>query len=196
FEQTALGRKAGGAGLGLSICAGNMKALGGAIGCDRAADGASRFWFAVPVERCEAPGPAHEPRTNTEVVERALRVLAAEDNVANQRVLKLLLEPLGLDLTVVEDGALALEAARLGAFDLVLMDANMPNMDGVAAVRAIRALPGPAAAVPIHMLTANVFDEDVALYRASGADGVLKKPIDVGALFRLLQNVADEASAA
>ena len=72
------------------------------------------------------------------------------------------------------------------AYDLVLMDVNMPVMDGVSALQAIRELPGPEARTSVHMVTANVFEEDVRRYMNAGADGVLKKPIDVRELFALM----------
>ena len=82
------------------------------------------------------------------------------------------------------------EAMHREAFDLVLMDANMPVMDGIDAVRAIRALAGPRAASPIYMLTANAFEEDVQRYLAAGVDGVLAKPIDLHALYGALAQAA------
>jgi signal transduction histidine kinase/CheY-like chemotaxis protein len=192
YEQTAEGRSAGGAGLGLAICAGNVGALGGRIGVDGRDGGGSRFHFEIEADiaepECEA---APEPRASTEASDRPpLRILAAEDNLANQQVLRLLLQPAGLEPVFVENGLEAVTAAQSEPFDLILMDANMPQMDGIAALRQIRALPGPAARVPIHMVTANVFDEDRARYREAGADGVLAKPIVVSELYALLTSIA------
>ena len=87
----------------------------------------------------------------------------------------------------VENGQEAVEAVAASAYDLVLMDVNMPVMDGVTALQAIRQLSGDPARTPIHMVTANVFAEDVQRYLAAGADGVLKKPIDVRELFGLIE---------
>jgi signal transduction histidine kinase/ActR/RegA family two-component response regulator len=195
FEQTQEGRSAGGAGLGLSICTGNARVIGGEIGCDRDERGRSRFWFTCAL----SPGQG-DADGSTETVEPAevrpgLRILAAEDNLANRRVLQALLDPCEVDLTFAEDGAQAIEALRAGRFDCILMDANMPVMDGVEAVRQIRAedLAGGAS---IHMLTANVFDEDVARYLSAGADGVLTKPIQLTELFRVLASAPVPARAA
>lgn len=196
YEQTELGRSNGGAGLGLAICAGNLRLMGGAISVGDAPGGGALFSFnfTAPVDRLEAAnadGGAEPVLDDT----RPLRVLAAEDNAANRHVLSALLGPLPIDLTLTENGAEALEALGAGAFDLVLMDANMPVMDGLTALKALRAQAGPAAATPVWMLTANVFEEDVARYRAAGADGVLKKPIDLDELFGAIQAAAGRAEA-
>ena len=202
FEQTPAGREAGGAGLGLSICAGHAAVLGGAIGVDTAPGGGASFWLEFPVAFASlqdvTPAPAALPPLLAPAPQAlaaalpadpaALRVLAAEDHPANRLVLQALLEPVGVVVSFVENGLEALDALRTGAFDLVLMDVNMPLMDGVSALAAIRALPGAAARTPVHMLTANVFEEDVQRYLAAGADGVLRKPLDVRELFALVDS--------
>ncbi len=195
FEQTEEGRSAGGAGLGLSICSGNANLLGGAIGCDADDLGRSRFWFTCPLAPAATTADPTPADAHGEDLRRNLRILAAEDNAANRRVLQALLEPSGLDLTFVENGALAVEALRDGRFDLILMDANMPVMDGIEAVRRIRA-EGLCHGAPIHMLTANVFADDVASYVAAGADGVLTKPIQLDKLFRVIAAVPPAVEAA
>lgn len=186
FEQTDAGRKAGGTGLGLAICAGNIASLNGTIGHDPTNAGGSRFWFEFPADvgnKVSGPIPEEPPAMQSH---RPLRILAAEDNAANQHVLRVLLDSLDVELSLVEDGQEAVEAMRAGVFDIILMDANMPRMDGATAVRAIRALGGHAGEMPIFMLTANVFEADIRRYHAAGVDGVLKKPIDVAELFAVL----------
>jgi len=186
FEQTEAGRVAGGAGLGLAICAGNIRLLGGHIGVDRAPDGRNRFWITCPVE---AGGPEAAPDTaEPSGPTRGLRVLAAEDNAANRRVLEVLLAPSGIDLTFAENGAVALEIATTQPFDLILMDVNMPEMDGVQALEQIRASGGERGSVPVYMLTANAFADDVERYLEMGADGVLTKPIDLPKLYEVLSH--------
>ena len=195
FEQTHEGRALGGAGLGLAICAGNMALIGGTIAVGDAPDGgaAFRFDFTAPVaDVTNLVAPDRDAPTLDD--SRPLRVLAAEDNAANRHVLRVLLEPLSVTLTLVENGREAVEAMASEAFDIVLMDANMPVMNGLDALRAIRASGGPAAATPIWMLTANVFEEDVARYRNAGADGVVRKPIDLAELFGALSDAADRVS--
>uniref|UniRef100_UPI0025EAC2D5 response regulator n=1 Tax=uncultured Caulobacter sp. TaxID=158749 RepID=UPI0025EAC2D5 len=151
------------------------------------------FWFAftAPIQR---PAPAPLPREKGEAGE--IRVLAAEDNGANRRVLALALESAPVSLTFAEDGALALDLWRTGAFDLILMDVKMPVLGGRDAVREIRRAEPAGIRIPIWMLTANVFPEDVARYREDGADGVLRKPLDVAALYALLADVAQARFAA
>jgi signal transduction histidine kinase/AmiR/NasT family two-component response regulator len=203
FEQTAAGREAGGAGLGLSICAGHAALLGGTIGVETAPGGGACFFMAFPAEfaapriadeppPATTPGPAlmHEPMVPPATPvggPTALRVLAAEDHPANRMVLQALLEPLGVAVTFVVNGRDAVDAVTGADYDLVLMDVQMPVLDGVGALQAIRVLPGAAARTPVHMITANVFEEDVRRYREAGADGVLKKPIDVRELFTLVE---------
>lgn len=192
FEQLEAGRAAGGAGLGLAICRANLEGLGGSIVVTDGADGGALFRVELPARRAALKAtraPAAEVRP--------LSVLAAEDHEANRRLLTLLLEQFGAKVTLVENGAEAVTAARGGGFDLVLMDVMMPVMDGVQALSAIRAEEASSgrARLPIHMLTANVFDEDVARYRAAGADGVLRKPIEIEALHGALAGVVEAEAA-
>jgi len=205
FEQTERGRTLGGSGLGLSICAANLALMGGEIGVDDASglvpgglvprgkgaqDGGAVFWFTFEAAVLVAPvaDPAAEP-----AVAGPMRVLAAEDNAANRRVLAALLAASPVELVFAEDGAQALDAWRLEAFDLVLMDVNMPVLDGLGALAQMRRIEAGSSRLrtPVWMLTANVFDDDVARYRADGADGVLRKPIDTVALFSLLAAIAE-----
>ena len=206
FDQTERGRNLGGSGLGLSICAANLALMGGEIGVDDVPDGDAQdgktapsrslrrgavFWFAFEAALLEAPAEGSPAEAR---VAAPIRVLAAEDNPANRRVLAALLTTSPIALVFAEDGAQALDAWRAEPFDLVLMDVNMPVLDGVAALAQIRELEASTARArtPVWMLTANVFDDDVARYRADGADGVLRKPIDTVALFALLAEVAEK----
>ena len=205
FDRTERGRTLGGSGLGLSICAANLALMGGEIGIDDPSDAiAARpgvqsdgavFWFAFAAAILAAPAVA-DPRVADPHVSGPIRVLAAEDNPANRRVLAALLAASPVELVFAENGAQALDAWRAEAFDLVLMDVNMPVLDGLAALAEIRRAEASASPcgmrTPVWMLTANVFDDDVARYRADGADGVLRKPIDTVALFSLLAALAEE----
>ncbi len=116
--------------------------------------------------------------------EAQLSVLAAEDNPVNQLVLKTLLHQLGIALVVVENGALAVEAWREGAFDIILMDVQMPEMDGPTAAAAIRRAEAETgrARTPIVALTANVMPHQVARYRQVGMDGHVAKPVEIALL--------------
>ncbi len=186
FEQTDAGRALGGAGLGLAICAGNLALMGGEIDVADALGGGAVFRASFEAPTCIlSRGEEHAVEAEGLDAERPLRVLAAEDNAGNRHVLQALLEPLAVSLTLVEDGAQALEALAAGSFDMVLMDANMPVMDGLTALRAIRA---SGSTIPVWMLTANVYEEDVRRYRAAGADGVVRKPIALEELFSALSD--------
>ena len=195
WEQTERGRIQGGTGAGLRACAQNLALMGGEIAVDPpnatpaalGGQGGAVFWFAfaAPIHR---PRPAPVPVDGTRRNE--IRILAAEDNVANRKVLALALESAPVVLTFAEDGAQALDLWRGAPFDLVLMDVNMPVLGGRDAVREIRRAEPVGTRIPIWMLTANVFPEDVARYREDGADGVLRKPLDVAALYALLAEVA------
>ncbi len=127
-----------------------------------------------------------------------LKVLAAEDNTVNQLVLKTLLHQIGADLTVVDDGEQAVEAWEREAWDVILMDVQMPKLDGPGAVRLIRQREAATgrARTPIIALTANVMTHQVSEYLAAGMDGCIGKPIQVSALLETLEAVsAGEAMA-
>lgn len=191
FDRTARGRLLGDSGLGLAACAANLALMGGEIGVGDPPGGVEGqgavFWFAFHA-------PIHAPLAavadGAAYSGRRLRVLAAEDNAANRRVLAALLNGARVDLVFAEDGAQAVAAWRSGPFDLVLMDANMPVMGGADALRDIRAAEPEGVRVPVWMLTANVSDDDLESYDEAGADGVLRKPLDAGALFALLADIA------
>ncbi len=194
FEQAQAGRERGGAGLGLAICVGNLDLMGGTIAVDDAPGGGAAFRIGFVAPACDL-GQEAATEIDAPVLDegRPLRVLAAEDNAANRHVLQALFEPLPVELTLAENGADALAAMEDDTFDMILMDANMPVMDGLTALRQIRAA---GDRVPVWMLTANVFDEDVARYRAAGADGVVRKPIELEELFAALSEAAGRAEAA
>jgi CheY-like chemotaxis protein len=117
----------------------------------------------------------------------ALRILAAEDDEINRMVLSGFLTPYGHSLTLVGDGAEAVEAVRREAFDIVLMDVMMPNLDGVQATRAIRALPPPQCEVPIIALTANALAGHREEYLKAGMDDYVSKPISRAVLYRAVE---------
>ena len=124
-----------------------------------------------------------------------LSVLLAEDNIVNQRVASALLEKIGHRVTICNNGLEAVKAVTDGAFDLVLMDIQMPVMDGLAAAVAIRALADPhKARIPILAISANVRESDIALYRSHGIDEVLTKPLRPEILHSLLRRCASASA--
>jgi CheY-like chemotaxis protein len=126
-----------------------------------------------------------------------MRILAAEDNPINQLVLRALLEQLGLRPEIVASGEEAVEAWRRGTWDLVLMDVQMPVMDGPAATRRIRALEREMglARTPIVALTANAMSHQVEQYLAAGMDGFVAKPIEIAKLYEAIQLAARQVEA-
>jgi len=129
--------------------------------------------IALEAEPAAAPAPVEA----TGPERAAARVLLVDDHPMNRELGDALLTLAGCQVFTAEDGFQAVEAARTGGFDLILMDVHMPGMDGLAAARAIRALDGPMADTPILALSADVLPEQVARCRAAGMDGHVAKPI-------------------
>lgn len=195
FNTGDAGRSSAGAGLGLAICRQIVERMGGTISLSTAPTGGARFSFsfaapAVEIESARFPDMA-EPTPH-----ETLHVLVVDDNATNRFLAGKLLELFGCTADMVEDGRAAVEAARTGAYDLILMDIKMPVMDGVEATRAIRALPGPVAGLPILALTANADDRDAEAYVAAGMDGVVQKPIQPDVLLDAIRRALTPASTA
>jgi len=125
---------------------------------------------------------------------QGLRVLVAEDNPVNRKIVSAMLSPLEPAITFAENGAEAIEALRADVFDIVLMDIQMPVMDGVAATRRLRALAGPNARVPVIALTANVLEEQRKTYREAGVDTEVAKPVDPHNLLAAIGALTQAAS--
>jgi signal transduction histidine kinase/ActR/RegA family two-component response regulator len=181
-------RRYAGAGLGLTICHELMVLMGGEIVAESAPGEGSTFTVTLPLARVADVQPmplAIVPQPMQAVDPGVLRVLAAEDNDVNQLVLKTLLSQAGINPTLVADGAMALDAWEREPWDIILMDIQMPRMDGVQATREIRRreVETGRPRTPILAVTANAMVHQVAAYEAAGMDGVVSKPIELARLF-------------
>jgi signal transduction histidine kinase/ActR/RegA family two-component response regulator len=180
-------RRFGGTGLGLAICRELTQMMGGSIDVESREGHGSTFTVELPLVRGEAAGEV-QADTAHDTGDRNIRLLAAEDNPTNQQVLAAVMESLGIDIDIVSDGKQAVDAWRVGGYDLVLMDIQMPVMDGIDAAREIRAIEQAEQRkrIPIVALTANALTHQVDEYMAVGMDGHVAKPIEIAKLYEAI----------
>ena len=189
FEQGSAGRRHGGTGLGLALCRQLVDLMGGALHVRSRTGHGSTFLASLPLREVEAPptaaAPASAPAASAE--ERTLRVLLVDDGAVNRMVGAALLESLGAVVDTADDGWEALHAVRTTEYDLVLMDCQMPGLDGVAATRALRAtLPEH---LPVYALTADASGRERQACLDARMDGFLTKPVSAATLGEVLDEV-------
>lgn len=210
FSQadSTITRRFGGTGLGLSICQSLVEIMGGDIVAQSNPGEGSCFTVSLPLSRArsltahDAAADAAQERRDPPAAQsaagaRALRVLLAEDHPVNQRVVQAILSGGGMEIVTVDDGAQAVAACAAGAFDVILMDMQMPVMDGLAATRAIRSAEvGARRHTPIVMLSANAMAEHRLQAAEAGADLHLAKPVTPAALLAAIDSVVPAPPAA
>jgi len=180
-----------GTGLGLAISARLVALMEGTIGCDEPPGGGALFWIELPLRASAMPQEDVRPAPIVDASDRRvnLRILVVDDVLANRQIAQAMLRAAGHSVTLAEDGATALLALESQRFDVVLMDLQMPGMDGFEAARRIRAMPLPASEVAVIALTASVLPDQVEATRRAGMDGHLGKPLDRTALLDLMQQM-------
>ncbi len=185
--DSSITRRYGGSGLGLAICASLVRLMGGMIEAQSEPGRGASFNVTLPLAACEPEVRGQNGRADAGPEQNEaprMSVLLAEDHPTNQRVVELILSAVDVDLTIVENGREAVSAFQSKAFDCILMDMQMPEMDGIEAIRRIRSLELSEGRghTPIICVSANALAEHIAASRLAGADGHLAKPFRPQAL--------------
>jgi len=195
--DSSIARRFGGTGLGLAISRQIAELMHGRLEVESTPGQGSVFTAVLLLDTVDEAAPSHEPgATSAPACGGPLRVLVAEDNAVNQILIEAMLDKLGHGSEVVADGLEVVRQVQAARYDVVLMDLQMPHMDGLSATRAIRELPGPECHVPIIAMTANASSEDRAECLAAGMNDHVSKPIDLQVLATALLRAAAETAGA
>ena len=199
FEQAdaSITRQYGGSGLGLAICRELASLMGGSVDCSSQPGVGTTFWADLRLEVTEPVGSAQIAAPLATAFEGSLRVLAADDHATNRKVIELILTGAGVEISCVENGAEAVEAFRKETYDLILMDMQMPVLDGLSAIREIRRIERDEQRPPTltMVLSANTLPDHVQASIAAGADGHMAKPITAARLLSAVEEAVGLASA-
>lgn len=193
--DVSMARRFGGTGLGLSISKSLVEMMGGTLWVESEEGKGSTFYFTVrlPLAK-ELPSDFQAPNTLPATAPRQLRILLAEDNLANQKLATYILHGRGHFVETAVDGQEALDLAEQNCYDVILMDLQMPGMDGLEATAAMRQRDSSARRVPIIAMTARAMESDRQRCLAAGMDGYLSKPIDAVEMIRLIESLACKTS--
>ncbi|WP_340645286.1 ATP-binding protein [Phenylobacterium sp.] len=190
FQQAdgSITRRFGGTGLGLAISRSLVELMGGAINVESTPGVGSVFTFLLPLEIAQAVAPTETVEDQAGFDLSGCRILLAEDHPTNQKVVQLILQSVNVEPEIVENGQLAIDRLKLERFDVVLMDMQMPELDGLSATRLLRAFEAEQglARTPVIMLTANAMDDHIRAGREAGADEHLSKPIRAQSLIETI----------
>ncbi len=194
--DASVSRRYGGTGLGLAICKRIVTQLSGDIGVDSVVGQGSTFWFEIVMPMADAEaGLSPAAAAGGAALERPLRLLVVDDNAINRELVCALLGPFDVAVETADDGVAAIEMAAHQDYDLILMDVQMPVMDGLTATSRIRAAERPGERVPVIAMTANVLPEQIERCLAAGMDDHIGKPLNPGKLLEILGKWSGAAEA-